>query len=129
MQVDAQVAANPKLIAAAAAANTVPGDNRNALALLEVQSTAYPALGGLDLKESFLSLIGDVGSQSQIAQAQRDSQRSLLSQAQARRESVSGVNTDEEMTNLIQFQRAFESASLLVRTADEMYRTLLNMVQ
>lgn len=129
VQVAADLAADPKLIAAAAAADGVPGDNRNALALSDVQSTPYPALGGLNLQESYLSLVGDIGSQSQVAQAQLDSQKSLLSQAQARRESVSGVNMDEEMTNLIQFQRAFESASLLVRTADEMYRTLLNMVQ
>jgi flagellar hook-associated protein 1 FlgK len=129
VQVAANLAADPKLIAAAAAADGVPGDNRNALALSDVQSTPYPALGGLNLQESYLSLVGDIGSQSQVAQAQLDSQKSLLSQAQARRESVSGVNMDEEMTNLIQFQRGFESASLLVRTADEMYRTLLNMVQ
>src|ERR1051325_2275802 len=129
VQVDPHVAADPKLIAAAAAANTSPGDNRNALALINVQSTPYPALGGLDLQESYLSLVGDIGSQSQIAQAQAASQKSLLSQAQIRRESVSGVNIDEEMTNLIEFQRAFESASLLVRTADDMYQTMINMVQ
>lgn len=42
---------------------------------------------------------------------------------------MSGVSIDEEMTKLIQFQRAFEASSLLVRTADEMYQTLIDMAR
>jgi len=42
---------------------------------------------------------------------------------------VSGVNLDEEMTNLVLFQRAFQAASVLVRTGDEMYQTILDMVK
>lgn len=121
--------ADPRLIAAAATATTVPGDNRNVLALLNLQSAAFPSLGGVTLQDSYLSMVGDVGATSESAQARHDFQQSLLSQAQARRESVSGVNSDEEMTKLIQFQRAFESASLLVRTADEMYQTIIEMVR
>src|SRR4029077_8050634 len=108
--VDAAVAADPRLIAAAASSTTVPGDNRNALALVNLRSTTIPALGGLTLEDNFLTLIGDIGSQAQSAQSRFDFQQALLSQTQARRESVSGVNIDEEMTKLIQFQRAFESS-------------------
>lgn len=129
VRVDAAVAADPRLIAAAASSTTVPGDNRNALALVNLRSTTIPALGGLTLEDNFLTLIGDVGSQAQAAQSRFDFQQALLSQTQARRESVSGVNIDEEMTKLIQFQRAFESSSLLVRTTDEMYQSLIDMVR
>jgi flagellar hook-associated protein 1 len=129
VQINSAIAADPRLIAAASSADAVPGDNRNALALVNLQSETFPSLGGLTLQDSYLSLVGDVGSQSQIAQAQLDFQQNLLTQTQARRESVSGVNVDEEMTKLIQFQRAFESSSLLVRTADEMYQSLIDMVR
>ena len=129
VQVDTALAADPRLIAAAASPDTLPGDNRNALALVNLQSTTLPALGGLTLQDGFLSLVGDIGSQAQNAQSNSDFQQALLSQAQARRESVSGVNTDEEMTKLIEFQRAFEASSLLIRRADEMYLSLINMVQ
>ena len=129
VQVDSAIVADPRRIAAAAAADTVPGDNRNALALVNLQSTAFPTLGGLTLQDSFLSLAGDVGSQVQNAQTQSDFQQQLLTQAQARRDSVSGVNTDEEMIKLIEFQRAFESSALLIRTADQMYQSLVDMVQ
>ena len=129
VQINSTIAADPRLIAAASSADAVPGDNRNALALINLQSTTFPSLGGLTLQDSFLSLVGDIGSQTQISQAQLDFQQTLLTQTQARRESVSGVNIDEEMTKLIQFQRAFESSSLLVRTADEMYQSLIDMVR
>jgi flagellar hook-associated protein 1 len=129
VQVDSAVSVDPRRIAAAAAADTVPGDNRNAQALAGLQSTTFAALGNLTLQDSFLSLVGDIGSQVQEAQNQSTFQDQLLTQAQARRESVSGVNIDEEMTKLIEFQRAFESSSMMVRTADQMYQSLLDMVK
>ena len=129
VQVDSGLAADPSLIAAAASADAVPGDNQNALALANLQSTGFASLSGQTLQDNFLSFVSDVGVQAQSSQAQLDFQNSLLTQTQARRESVSGVSIDEEMIKLIQFQRGFESASLLVRTADEMYQSLINMVQ
>lgn len=129
VQVDTSLAADPRLIAAAAALSALPGDNRNALALVGLRSTTIPALGGLTLEDHFLALLGDVGSQVESAQAQFDFQQAVLTQTQARRESTSGVNIDEEMIKLIQFQRAFESSSMLIRSADEMYQTLIEMVR
>jgi flagellar hook-associated protein 1 FlgK len=129
VRLSAAISADPRLIAAAAAADAVPGDNRNAQALVGLQSASFAALGGLTLQDSFLGLVGDVGAQTQTAQARFDFQKALLTQTQARRESVSGVNIDEEMTKLIQFQRAFEASSLLVRTADGLYQTLMDMVR
>jgi len=43
------------------------------------------------------------------------------------REKVSGVSLDEEMANLIQFQRAFEASARYIRIVDEMLATLMNM--
>jgi flagellar hook-associated protein 1 len=129
VRVASAVTADPRLIAAAGTATTVPGDNRNLLALTNLQSSALPSLGGLSLQDFYNSLVGDIGSRAESAQAQLDFQQALLTQAQARRESVSGVKSDEEMTKLIQFQRAFESASMVVRTADEMYQAIIDMVR
>ncbi|MBI2366549.1 MAG: flagellar hook-associated protein FlgK [Deltaproteobacteria bacterium] len=129
VRVDAAISADPRLIAAAAAVNTVPGDNRNAQALVGLQTTNFAALGGLTLQDNLLGLIGDVGAQTQTAQTRLDFHQALLAQTQARRESVSGVNIDEEMTKLIQFQRAFQASAMLVRTADDLYQSLLDMVR
>jgi flagellar hook-associated protein 1 len=129
VQVDAALAADPRLVAAAASISALPGDNRNALALIGLRSTNVAALGGVTMEDNFLTLVGDVGARAQAAQSRADFQKNLLTNTQARRESTSGVNIDEEMIKLIQFQRAFESSSLMVRTADEMYQTLIEMVR
>jgi flagellar hook-associated protein 1 FlgK len=129
VQVAAALAADPRSIAAAATPAALPGDNRNALALVGLRATAIPALGGQNFEDNFLSLVGDIGARAQAAQSRFDFQQALLTQAQSRRESVSGVSIDEEATKLIQFQRAFEASSVLVRTADQMYQSLIEMVK
>jgi flagellar hook-associated protein 1 FlgK len=129
VRVNPSVATDPRLIAAAGSATTVPGDNRNALGLVNLRSVTHPGLGNLTLQDSYLALVGDIGSQMESAQTGLDFRQSLLTQTQARRESASGVNMDEEMTKLILFQRAFEASSLLVRTADEMYGALIEMTR
>jgi len=129
VQVNPAFASDPRLIAAASAAGAVPGDNRNALALVNLRSVTHASLNDLTIQDSFLALVGDIGSQVESAQAGLEFRQALLTQTQARRESASGVSIDEEMTKLILFQRAFEASSLLVRTADEMYGALIEMAR
>ncbi len=129
VQVDSAVVSNPRLIAAASAAAGAPGDNRNALALVNVQNASIPALGNLTIQDYFLSVLGNIGEQAQTVEERLDFQKALLTQTQTRRESASGVNIDEEMTKLILFQRAFEASSRLVTTSDEMYQSLIEMAR
>ena len=129
VRINPALASDPRLIAAASSATAVPGDNRNALALGNLRSVTHASLGNLTLQDGFLALVGDLGSQVESAQMSLDFRQSLLTQTQARRESASGVNIDEEMTKLILFQRAFEASSLLVSTADAMYGALIEMTR
>ncbi len=128
LQVDSAVAADPRLIAAASQSGAT-GNNENALALANLQGVAQAPLGNRSFKDYFLSIVGDVGQQVQAAQDTSTFQQSLVDQVQQRRESLSGVNIDEEMTNMIQFQRAFQAASRLISVGDEMYQTMINMGQ
>lgn len=52
----------------------------------------------------------------------------VLQQMQRQQQEVSGVSTDEEMTNLINFQRAYDASAKVASTVNDMYLTLLNMV-
>ena len=46
---------------------------------------------------------------------------------QRQRDSVSGVSIDEEMTDMVKYQKAFEASARLVTTVDEMLDTILNL--
>jgi flagellar hook-associated protein 1 FlgK len=52
----------------------------------------------------------------------------LAGQAETRRSSVNGVSVDEELTLLLRHQQAFQAASRLVNTADEMAQAIIEMV-
>jgi flagellar hook-associated protein 1 FlgK len=69
-----------------------------------------------------------LGSAINAADTVMTSQEQVLTQLNQQRDSVSGVSLDEEMTNMIKFQRAFDAAAKMVNTADEMFQTILNMV-
>ncbi|MDX6300066.1 MAG: flagellar hook-associated protein 1 [Nocardioidaceae bacterium] len=113
---DLQVAlTDPRKIAAADA--TKGGlDNTNAT-----------AIGTLDLgADQYRSLVTGFGTTVSSAGTASTTQAALVSQVDAARESVSGVNTDEEMVNLMAAQRGYEGASRVLTTIDSMLDTLIN---
>jgi flagellar hook-associated protein 1 FlgK len=85
-------------------------------------------LGGLSLSSYYNQSVTRLGSAISAADTVMVSQEQVLTQLTQQRDSVSGVSLDEEMTNMIKFQRAFDAAAKLVNTADEMFQTILNMV-
>ena len=75
---------------------------------------------------SYRSMIGRLGVESAAATGRSDLQRKFAQAADNDRESVSGVNLDEEMTNMVMSQRAYEASARLLTTVDEMLDTLIN---
>ena len=53
----------------------------------------------------------------------------MLERAQAERESISGVNLDEEAANLLKFQQAYQAAAQVIATADLLFNTLIDAVR
>jgi flagellar hook-associated protein 1 FlgK len=51
-----------------------------------------------------------------------------VEQAELRRQSVSGVSTDEELVNMLRVQQSYQAATKLITTADEMLQSLLSMI-
>jgi flagellar hook-associated protein 1 FlgK len=126
--VNAWVLDNPNLVAAgqfdASGAHAV-GDNRNALALLALED-APVGPDGMTFSDAYQSLVTNLGLNAQDAGSQKAFYQGLVDQLSQMRDSVSGVNLDEELTNLVKFQRSYQAAAKLISTADELYQTLLD---
>ncbi|SDT75931.1 flagellar hook-associated protein FlgK [Actinoplanes derwentensis] len=74
----------------------------------------------------YQSMIGDLGVAAQSSIRRRDIQNSVTEQVDAARSAESGVNLDEEMTNLLTYQRGYEAASRVLTTIDSMLDQLIN---
>ena len=114
-------------IAAAQASDGLPADNRVALAIADLQTTSL-SIGSENatFSDYFNSVVSRVGADVQYAETRVANQTEMLTYLDTYRESVSGVSLDEEMINLIQYQRSYQSAAKLINVVDEMLATLLN---
>jgi flagellar hook-associated protein 1 len=71
--------------------------------------------------------VADVGGMTQTANTVQTSQSAVLSAATSAQSSVSGVNLDEEATNLIQYQQQYQAAAKVISTASTLFQTILNL--
>jgi len=116
--------ADSRHIAAATVAGA-PGDNRNALALAALQQD-FRMNGGQDtLQDYYGATVALVGISTRRVESQQAVESSLLEQAVAYRESVSGVNLDEEASNLLRFQQIYQASAQMVRIAEDLFQTLI----
>ena len=122
------MAGQPDFIAAAASAAGLPAGADNALLLGQLSSGTIAGGGARTASQAYSDLIGDVGSRKAEAARSADTRMAIRDQVSAFRESVSGVSLDEEMISLTKFQRAYEAASKVLSTADQLLAELLRMV-
>ncbi|MEE9128183.1 MAG: flagellar basal body rod C-terminal domain-containing protein, partial [Planctomycetota bacterium] len=73
------------------------------------------------------NIVGDVGFQAAGAETILEAEDQLLAALEDERQSVSGVNLDEEMINLVQYQQAFQAASRLINVINDMTTTIINL--
>ncbi len=78
------------------------------------------------MEGAYADIVIKVGVKTEQASNMVDNQTAVLSQLYNRRESVSGVSIDEEVTNLLKFQRSYEANSRVISTINEMLDTLIN---
>jgi flagellar hook-associated protein 1 FlgK len=120
------VAVLPDEIAAASAAGK-PGDASNAQLIAAIRSDATLApLAGATVADAYAQLVTKIGSDSREAQRAAENGRVLSDALENRRQSVSGVSIDEEMTNLVRFQRGYQASARALNAMDEMIDLLIN---
>jgi len=126
IEVNPNIVGNLDLVAAAADSSTVPGDNRRAIEIADLQYQLN--MGGTQSYNDYYSaIVRDVGNEVLKSEAAYNHQSDMMAQLEKQRESVSGVSLDEEMINLIKFQNAYTAAARLITTSDEMMQTILEM--
>jgi len=111
---------------AAASSNNTPGDGSNALLIAQLKQKKIATLANGTFDDYTKSLISALGVDTQEAIRMTDNQQLLLTQIENRRESVSGVSLDEEMSNMIKFQHGYNSAARMVTAIDEMLEVVVN---
>jgi flagellar hook-associated protein 1 len=110
---------DPDNIAAAGSSATAPGGNANALLIADLES---------GFSTSYNTLVAQIGLDVDQAETVVEQDEAYLKQLNTLRDSKSGVSLDEELTNLVMYQRSYQASAKLITTVTEMMDTLLAMV-
>ncbi|MFO1349945.1 MAG: flagellar hook-associated protein FlgK [Gammaproteobacteria bacterium] len=102
------------------------GDSRNALAMGKLQSAQTLLNGTSDYHGVYAQMVAEVGAQGARSENAMNSQAALLDQSIQARESVAGVNLDEEAADLLRFQQAYSASAQIIRVADSLFQTLMD---
>jgi len=102
-------------------------DNRNGL-LMSALETASTMEGGMSFGQAYGRLVEDIGTKSNLSQINTDAAKSLLEQTKSMRDSVSGVNLDEEAANLILFQQMYTANARVISISKDLFDTLLSSI-
>lgn len=128
LQVNSPLVSDPALIQASAV-STDRGNNQVALALAQLDGRSWPALQQQSFTQFLGQTVAALGYSLDSVKDQITSQKSLQEMLARQRDSISAVSLDEEMTDLMKYQKAFEASARLITTIDEMLNTVVNMAQ
>lgn len=103
------------------------GDGRNAIEMLQLRDRVIAALENTTFSNFVNGITSEVGIQSRTFQDREISQTGVVGSLDLQRESVSGVNIDEEMIDMLRYQRSFEASSKVMATLDDIMQTIINM--
>lgn len=101
-------------------------DNRNALNLVDLESSRIIGGGVASYSESYSALVEDVGIDTAASRINLEASEKVLNESTARRNSVSGVNLDEEAANLIKFEQLYAANTQVISVARELFDRLIN---
>ncbi|KRG38296.1 flagellar biosynthesis protein FlgK [Stenotrophomonas panacihumi] len=104
-------------------------DNGNAKLLAAVEDLKAFNGGTMSLNGAVSGLTTSVGSAARSADYAAQAQQVINDQAQSARDSVSGVNLDEEASDMLRLQQAYQAASQIISTADTMFQSILGAIR
>lgn len=126
IQVRDDILDNPQLFAGSY--DNVSGGNGALLDLLAVENLDSVNLQGYSVGEFYSNIVSDIGFETSSAQNAQQVSDGLLESFQLRREQVSGVNVDEELVDMIQFEQSYQAAVQFLSTVNQLQDELLGML-
>ena len=106
--------------------NDLIGDQSIALEIAQLRDKSITALGSTSFNDFWQTQVSELGIEISRAEAMETNQNILLESLKEKRQEVSGVNLDEEMTEMIKFQHGYSAAARVISVIDQMLDTLIN---
>lgn len=103
------------------------GDNRNARLLGNLQTKNILDGGSATYQSAYAEMVSFIGNKTREVQVNGAASDALLAQASAAQQNVSGVNLDEEASNLLKYQQAYQAAGKVMQIASSLFDTLLSL--
>ncbi|MCA1996126.1 MAG: flagellar hook-associated protein FlgK [Armatimonadetes bacterium] len=103
------------------------GDGGIALELSRLRDKELSGLGGWTFSGYYANLAAEIGRDVQHASNEADSFRAVLDQIDLQRQSISGVSLDDEMANMLRFQRSYQAAARMLSVFNQMTEDLIDM--
>ena len=105
----------------------IPGDNRVALEITKLQNKPTMKNESMTYDEYYNGVLTRMGLKIQRNDTEEAHQESMVKQFKEIRSSISAVNMDEELTDMMQYQKAYEASARFINTVDRMMETVINM--
>ena len=125
LKINDKILSNNNYLAVSSDGTSGNGDIAVSIAGLSNQAL----INGSTISDSYSNLVSSIGNDKNTSDQQANSGQLILQQLQDQKNSYSGVSIDEEMTNVITYQRSYDASAKLITVADQMLQTVLGLVQ
>jgi flagellar hook-associated protein 1 FlgK len=105
------------------------GDNRNGLLLASLQQSKLFSAGEQSILDRYSDLVSTVGADTNDAKLRSSSADVVYNQAINYQSNISGVNIEEEATNLLKYQQAYQAAGKVMQVANDMMNIIFSMME
>lgn len=113
----------------AAGTSGAPGDGSLALAISRSRDTDLAGLGNRSVLEYHRDLVMQLAQETNAYRTSVAAQESALRQIESQRQSISGVNMDEELAQMMRFQRSYQAAAKILAVFDQVTEELMNILR
>ncbi len=103
------------------------GDGTNALAIASLRHKTAMVDSKTTFSEFYTAIVARIGSQGEETKDRIENQTTLLKNLENMRQSVSGINLDEEMANMVAFQHGYNASARVISTMDKMLETIIRL--